>query len=53
MLVAKVNTEDLPSIAGRYGIRSIPTFILLKNGREAKRFSGAMPAEAIVAQSSL
>jgi thioredoxin 2 len=47
-LVAKVNTEELPDLAGRFGIRSIPTLALFKAGREIARQSGAMPAPAIL-----
>jgi thioredoxin 2 len=43
----KVDTETLPIIAGRYGIRSIPTLILFSNGREIARESGVMQASAI------
>ena len=53
VIVAKVDTEALPNVAGRFAIRSIPTMILFKGGREAKRISGAMPAPAIVSQLSL
>ena len=53
LIVAKVDTEALPDVAARFGIRSIPTMILFKDGREAQRISGAMPAEAIVARLSL
>src|SRR5437016_2287410 len=42
MRLAKVNTEDHPALAARYGIRSIPTLILFKNGQEAARQSGAL-----------
>ena len=47
VIVAKVDTEALPEVAGRYGIRSIPTMILFRDGKEAKRTMGAMPADAI------
>jgi thioredoxin 2 len=47
VVVAKVDTEALPDVAGRFGIRSIPTMVLMRGGREAKRVSGAMPASAI------
>jgi thioredoxin 2 len=47
VVVAKVDTEALPAVAARFGIRSIPTMILFRDGHEAKRISGAMPAEAI------
>jgi thioredoxin 2 len=39
--LAKVDTEAEPEIAARFGIRSIPTLILFKNGREVARRSGA------------
>ena len=44
----KLDTEAVPQIAARYQIRSIPTLILLRGGRELARHSGAMPAQAIV-----
>jgi len=50
VVVAKVDTEALPEVAGRFGIRSIPTMILFKQGKEATRLSGAMPAGAIQEQ---
>ena len=53
LVVAKVDTEELPDVASRFGIRSIPTMILFVGGREAKRISGAMPANAIAAQLSV
>jgi thioredoxin 2 len=50
VVVAKVDTDALPEVAGRFGIRSIPTMIAFRGGREAKRAMGAMPASAIAAQ---
>ncbi len=50
VVVAKVDTEALPGVAGRFQIRSIPTMILFRDGRESKRISGAMPAAAIAQQ---
>jgi thioredoxin 2 len=47
VIVAKVNTEELPEVAGRYGIRSIPTMIVFRSGKESARLSGAMPASDI------
>jgi thioredoxin 2 len=49
MRLGKLDTEAEQAIAGRYGIRSIPTLILIARGRELARQSGAMPANAIVA----
>lgn len=48
MRLAKLDTEAEPAIATRYGIRSIPTMVLLQGGREIARQSGAMPASSIV-----
>ncbi len=50
VVVAKVDTEALPQVAARFGIRSIPTMILFRGGAEATRVSGAMPASAIEAK---
>jgi len=40
---AKLNTEDEQQVAGLWGIHSIPTLILFRDGREVARSSGAMP----------
>ena len=40
--LAKLNTEDEQTLAGRWQIRSIPTLILFKQGKEIARVSGAM-----------
>ncbi len=42
VLVAKVDTESLPTVAHRFDIRSIPPMILFRGGAEARRLSGAM-----------
>lgn len=47
VVVAKVDTDALPDVAGRFSIRGIPTMILFRGGREALRVSGAMPAHEI------
>ena len=46
--LAKLDTEAEPQVAARYGIRSIPTMILFRGGREAARISGALGAADIV-----
>ena len=40
LLVAKVDTDRAPGVSGRYGIRSIPTLILFRDGQEAARVVG-------------
>ncbi len=40
----KLDTESDPATAARLGIRSIPTLVLFRGGREQARISGAMPA---------
>jgi len=42
--LAKVDTEAQPQLAQRFGIRSIPTLLLLRQGREIKRQAGALNA---------
>jgi thioredoxin 2 len=46
--VAKVDTESEPTLAARFGIRSIPTLIAFRNGREVARQSGAMDRAGLV-----
>jgi thioredoxin 2 len=46
--LAKVNTDEAPRLATRFGIRAIPTIALFKDGRELERASGAMSAHALV-----
>ena len=47
-LVIKVNTEELPIAAQQYRISAIPTLVLIRDGRELSRKSGALPANAIL-----
>jgi thioredoxin 2 len=44
---AKLDTEQAQGVAARYGIRSIPTMILFRGGRELARVSGALDARRI------
>jgi thioredoxin 2 len=46
--LAKVDTEAEPALAAQYAIRSIPTLILFRGGREIARQPGAMTAADIV-----
>lgn len=48
--VIKINTDQKPHIAQKYGIQSLPTIALFKNGREVHRVSGALPKPALKSQ---
>lgn len=41
--IFKLNTDENPEIAQKYGIVSIPTLILFENGKEIERFVGVQP----------
>jgi thioredoxin 2 len=43
-LFVKVNTENEQNLGARFGIRSIPTLMIFKNGKEVQRVSGALDA---------
>ena len=47
--VGKVDIDKSPSLADKYGVKSIPTFIVFKGGAEAGRDTGAHPYEALKA----
>jgi thioredoxin 1 len=46
--VAKLNVDDNPEMSRRYGVMSIPTLILFKEGEEKARVIGAKPKDAIL-----
>jgi thioredoxin 1 len=48
-VVAKVNVDDAPTLAGRFDIASIPTLLLFKNGQVARQFVGLQTEAALVA----
>jgi len=45
--IAKINVDDNPVMAGRLGVRGIPTMVLFKNGQEVDRQVGALPKSDI------
>lgn len=45
--VAKLNTDEAQSIAVQFGIQSIPSLVLIKEGKEVDRLIGARPKAAI------
>lgn len=46
--VAKLNVDEAPDIARRFGVMSIPTMILFNGGEPAKRMVGAKPKAALL-----
>lgn len=47
-VVGKLDVDQNPHTASRFGVQSIPTLLILKNGREADRLVGAQSKEAIM-----
>lgn len=47
--VAKVNVDNAKATAQAFGIRSIPTLVVLKDGKTVKSFTGLTQADALVA----
>lgn len=50
LTVAKMDIDENPVTPGRYGIMSIPTLMLFKDGEVVTRIVGAMPKERLLAQ---
>ena len=48
--VGKLNVDENPGTAGQYGIMSIPTLIIFKNGQPAKQLVGVQSKEALLAE---
>ena len=48
LTVAKLNVDDAPDIARRFGVMSIPTMILFNDGEPATRLVGAKPKAALL-----
>ncbi len=48
-LVGKINVDEEPELAGRFGVMSIPTLVVIKNGKEVQRSMGAKPKKQILA----
>ncbi|VGO12927.1 Thioredoxin [Pontiella desulfatans] len=47
-VIAKVNVDENPELAAKYGIRSIPTLILLKDGENKQQFVGLQQQAGLV-----
>ena len=48
--IVKVNVDEAPDLAQQYGIRSIPTLLVIKKGTVAGQMVGAMPKAALKAK---
>ena len=47
--IAKVNVDDAGGVAARYGVQSIPTLIVFKDGKPVKQFVGVQQAATLIA----
>ena len=47
-VLAKVNVDEQQDLAAKYGVTSIPTIIVFKNGKEAERSLGFIPKDKIL-----
>ena len=46
--VGKINVDEQPELANKFGIMSIPTLVVIKNGKIIQQVSGARPKNAIL-----
>ena len=46
--IAKLNVDDNPNSAGKYGVMSIPTLMLFKNGETVKQWIGVQSKDSLV-----
>lgn len=46
--IAKVNIDEEPELAGRFGVQSIPTMVVFRDGTEQDRLVGVAPKKAII-----
>lgn len=46
-VVAKVNIDEAPEVALRYGIQSIPTFVVFRDGEITNQLGGVLPQETL------
>ena len=47
--VGKVNVDEEPELASQFGVMSIPTLVVMKDGKVVKQSAGARPKNAILA----
>ncbi len=49
VLIGKINVDEVPELARRFGVMSIPTLIVIQGEKELRRATGARPKEQILA----
>lgn len=49
VVVGKINVDEQPELAQQFGVMSIPTLIVFKNGQAAEKSVGVVPKENILA----
>jgi thioredoxin 1 len=48
--IGKLNSDDNPDVSAKFGIRSIPTLLIFKNGEVVNQLVGALPKDKIAEQ---
>ena len=48
IIVGKINVDEQPELASKFSIMSIPTLVVMKNGKIVQQVSGARPKKAIL-----
>lgn len=49
IVVGKINVDEEPELAGKFGVMSIPTLVVMKNGEVVNRVTGARPKAQVLA----
>jgi len=49
IIVGKINVDDIPDLASEFGVFSIPTLAVIKDGKVVAKSAGARPKEQIIA----
>jgi len=47
-IVAKVNVDEEPGLAGSFGVQAIPTLVVMKGGKVVQRFTGTQDAKTLI-----